>query len=497
PRTDPQRPHAAWMGEIDSGSAADEGASLVALQQLIAGRRELLGKLRPSRQTGPLRDQLSTQDVFATLGQLQALPPSTTGAARGLHGIRQALLVQTRQQRGGGAALSQKDNDTFELLNMLYGQLESEIRADAPGAALIRRLQVPLLRVALQDRAFFVRGRHPARQLLNAVAESAARWLGDDDFDPQMLAPLQQAVTHVVEHYNGDDAVFAASNDSLGQHLRAQARKAEMIERRHVEAARGKEKLEVAKRRAAQTLTALIGNRRLARFVRALLNQAWADVLTLTLLRQGEHSGEWRQRVDITRQIIAACGLGGTPTVPGLRAHLEAALIQVGYHADEAEVIAQRLTSTDSDDDNDAASRTELTVKLKARSRLGENATAASKPLPLPPPRTRDEQGRYEQLRVLPFGTWIEFTTNPQDDVVRRRLSWFSPITDNALFVNQRGQRIGEQSLDSLARMLASGQAKIVTAERARLVDRAWQAVVSALRSFAGRNDQPPLAEAT
>ena len=38
--------------------------------------------------------------------------------------------------------------------------------------------------------------------------------------------------------------------------------------------------------------------------------------------------------------------------------------------------------------------------------------------------------------------------------------------------------------------MLAAGQARIVTADRARLVDRAWQAAVHALRSFAGLGDK-------
>ena len=131
-------------------------------------------------------------------------------------------------------------------------------------------------------------------------------------------------------------------------------------------------------------------------------------------------------------------------------------------------------------------------MKLKARTRLGEDAERARRPDL--PPRTPEEQARYEQLRVMPFGTWIEFTTNQQGDVVRRRMSWFSPVTDNALFVNQRGQRIGEHSLDSLARMIAAGQARIVTAERGRLVDRAWQAALRTLRSFAGRGDAPPIA---
>ena len=73
---------------------------------------------------------------------------------------------------------------------------------------------------------------------------------------------------------------------------------------------------------------------------------------------------------------------------------------------------------------------------------------------------------------------------------MRRRLSWFSPVTDNALFVNQRGQRVGEQSLDSLARMIAIGQAHVVTADKGRMVDRAWQSALNALRSFAGGQPQ-------
>src|SRR5690606_13431106 len=106
--------------------------------------------------------------------------------------------------------------------HLLYGQLEGEIRSDAPAAALIRRLQLPLLRVALQDQAFFVQATHPARELLNTVAETAASWLDQDDLDPQLLTPLRQAVTDVVEKYDGDTAVFEASNDRLQSHLQAQ-----------------------------------------------------------------------------------------------------------------------------------------------------------------------------------------------------------------------------------------------------------------------------------
>jgi hypothetical protein len=489
---DPQRPYTAWMGEAEDGpDGIDEEAAFGMLQQLLTGRRELIGKLRPGGRE-KARHPLSSRDVDDALSALQRAPQSPTGAPRSLLDVKQTVLAQARQQRGHGAALSQQDNDTFELLNLLYGQIEGEIRPDAPASALIRRLQLPLLRVALADRGFFVRAHHPARQLLNTVAENAAKWLDPDDFDPQLLLPLQQAVTQVVENYDGDAAVFAASNQALQTHLQAQVRKAEMLERRHVEAARGKEKLEVAKLRAEETLTALIGDQPLPKFVRALLNQAWADVLTLTLLRQGDDSEEWQKQLEATRKIVAACGKGGAPVEPALATHIEGALTQVGYHIDEAGVIAQRLTSSKSDEE-DPASRTELAMKLKARTRLGEDASKAKKPVL--PPRTPEEQARYDQLRVMPFGSWIEFVTNQQGDVVRRRLSWYSPMTDNALFVNQRGQRVGEQSLDSLARMITHGQARIVTAERARLVDRAWQAALSALRSFAGSGEDNAVVE--
>ena len=479
---EPARPHTAWLGEPEHDAGGiDESAAFALLQQLLSGRRDLLGKLRPDVGGNKLRMQLDTQDILQALDGLQGAA-SPTGSMRSLQDIKQALLAQSRQLHGKGAALAREDSDAFELLGMLYTQIEREMRKDTPAVGLLNRLQIPLLRVALQDRAFFVRPQHPARQLLNAVAESGANWLGDDEIDPQLVGPLRQAVEYVVSHYRDDPTVFDNAHRDLQGHLQQMARKAELTERRHVEAARGKEKLEMAKLRASEVIEAAVRDKRLPKFVRALLNQAWADVLTLTLLRHGEESDEWRRQLEATNQIVTATGRGGA-AVPGLSDQIEGALGRVGYHAEEAVAIARRLTTGLAEDEDDPASRTELAMRLKARARLGEDTEA---PKPKLPPRTPEEQAAYDQLRTLPFGTWFDFVSNQQGDCVRRRLSWYSPLTDNALFVNQRGQRIGEQSLDSLARMVSRGQARVVTADRGRLVDRAWHGALSALRSFAG-----------
>ncbi|KRA15045.1 MULTISPECIES: DUF1631 domain-containing protein [unclassified Lysobacter] len=480
------RPYTAWTGQTDVAAIAaggDEGGDYASLQQLLSGRRDLLGKLRPGAQPAA-RPPLPTDDLIDALRALQATPAQAAPPQRSVSDLRQTLLAQARQQRGEAATLSREDSDAFELLDLFYGEIERELRGDAATTGLLGRLQVPLLRLALQDRAFFVRSQHPARQLLNAVAEAGASWIPKEESDPQLNEQLRRAVDHVVEHYDGDATVFEAANQSLQDHLRTMARKAEVAERRHVEAARGKEKLEMAKQQAGEAIQSAVHGQALPKFVQALLTQAWSDVLTLTLLRHGEESDEWRRQVEATRQIVAANVVGASERAPGgLDGDIEHALTLVGYHADEANAISRQLTVGATAANDDVASRTELAMKLKARARLGEDNSAVKRDLP---PRGEQEQICWEHIRTLPFGTWFEFVVNQQGDAVRRRLSWFSTVTDNALFVNQRGQRIGEQSLDSLARMMAQGQARVVTAEKGRLVDRAWNAALGVLRGFVG-----------
>ena len=480
-----------------------DASSFTSLQQLLSGRRAsdhrnaaLASGMGAGRGTHPGAAgepravlpsiPLSTHDVLANLRTLQAMPVATRPGQprRRMADVQDTLLAQVRQAHGPQAALVQEDSDTFELLGLLYNEIEREVKRDAPAVDLLVQLQVPVAQAALHDRKFFLRAQHPARELLNSVAESGATWLGEDEMDPVLLQKLQQAVAKVVADYHGDESVFETANTEVQGHYRAMAHKAEVTERRHVEAARGKDRLEVAKHRAEQTITEALHGREPPKFVQALLSQAWADVLTLTLLRNGESSEEWRQQVDVTQRIatITANDAPGTEPDEALTGQIEQALSQVGYHGDEAAAIARRLSSAGGEDET--TSKTELAARLKARSRLGEPVVPQKKAVQVP--RTLREQECHEYLRTLPFGTWFEFVTNQQGDASRQRLSWYSPITDNALFVNQRGQRIGEQSLDSLARMMARDQVRVVTQDKGRLIDRAWQATVKALRNIAG-----------
>ncbi|RBJ40158.1 DUF1631 domain-containing protein, partial [Xanthomonas oryzae pv. oryzae] len=430
-------------------------------------------------------------DALASLQGALATQAAATPQASGIDAVQRQVLELLRSQHGPNAVLAPQDKDTFDLLGLLYAQMQHEVRQQTPAQALLAKLQVPVARAALADSHFFVRDQHPVRELLNTVAESGAVWLGEDDIDPQLLHKLGSAVEKIVNDYQGDEAVFVAANGDIQTHLRALARKAEVTERRHVDAARGKERLESAKQQAEARIEQICEQSAPPRFVQSLLRQAWSDVLTLTLLRRGEQSPEWDERQALTARIAeVTCRSEGQPADTALGTDVETALLQVGYHHDEAAAIARRLSTPGGEDE--VTSRTELAAKLKARTRLGDQGDSAPRKAAATP-RTPAEEQCYTQLRNLPFGTWFEFVVNQQGELRRQRLSWYSPMTGNALFVNQRGQKVGEHSLDSLARLMAGGQARLLVEEKSRLIDRAWHATVRTLRSLAGKS---PVTEA-
>ncbi|MFN3843973.1 MAG: DUF1631 domain-containing protein [Rehaibacterium terrae] len=508
------RPHTAWPGETtwsppsapapDSDSDSGEANEMFAiLRQLLAGRRQLAGKFgqpggTPAR-SGPAF-VASQEDVESVLGLLQQKPASAVlvdgkPAPRSVHHVKQDLLAQLRQWAPEGAAptLADEDADTIDLVGMLFDHIMKDVRPNSPAAVLLAKLQVPLLRVALRDKGFFTRQRHPARQMLNAIAESGAYWVGEDEAERGTVEKMRMLVDRVVTEFNGDPTLFEALLQDLSGHLQTSVHKAEVAERRHVEAARGKERLALARMRACEAIGARVKGKKLPRFVHTLLTQAWADVLALTALRQGEDSELFTRQLAIADRLVrASCASAGsedalTAEEAGqMRQEIEQALTQVGYHGEDAAAIAARMLSgSDDNGKEDAASRTELALRLKARARLGEELEADKRKARTTP---LDDEAKacLEQIKHLPFGTWFEFMSNQQGDRVRRRLSWYSTITGHALFVNHRGQRVGEYTLEWLAQAMAAQQVRIVPAEKGTIIDRAWHAILGALRSFSG-----------
>jgi hypothetical protein len=88
--------------------------------------------------------------------------------------------------------------------------------------------------------------------------------------------------------------------------------------------------------------------------------------------------------------------------------------------------------------------------------------------------------GMRQALEVvdnLAFGTWFTFCPGEDATPVRLKLSWFSQLSGNYMFVDSMGIKAAVKERIELASLLADGQARILSDEQQTFVQRAMLAV--------------------
>ncbi|HEX7370192.1 MAG TPA: DUF1631 family protein [Rhodanobacteraceae bacterium] len=458
------------------------------LHDLLGARRKALYP-EGSAAAAQSAEFASMPELQEALAALQAMPTRQFDPNAGKR-LGEDLMAELRRQSATdrAPALQPEHRDSMELIGLLYEQLLGETRNEGIAQQLLASLQVPLSRVALSDSSFFTVRNHPARRLLNLVLETANLWLdrSDEQFDVALNQRLQRTVHRVVKEYNGDLGVIEQEATDLDAHLKLLKRRAEIAERRQVEAAQGRDRLQDARAEASRAIDKRLAGRKATPLVRALLEHAWTDALTLTLLRDGANSDAYRRRLAAVDQLL---GASSERDATKLAADLNHGLTQVGLQAGEADQITRYALELPQKSTHDAAtptpSQTELLIRLKARRKPDEEEAAEPAPssprkLPLAP----SERRALESLKKLPFGTWLDFTVNQQGQRVARKLSWYAPTSGRCLLVNARGAAAPERTLEQVARMMARGQVHVLPPQDAGMIDRAWNALVSGLRKF-------------
>ena len=89
--------------------------------------------------------------------------------------MRQVVISHAPQDAGGDAHLAQADDDVVNFVGMLFDYILNDRNLAIPMKALIGRLQLPIVRLAIIDRSFFGKSGHPARQLLNELSSAGHR----------------------------------------------------------------------------------------------------------------------------------------------------------------------------------------------------------------------------------------------------------------------------------------------------------------------------------
>jgi hypothetical protein len=415
-----------------------------------------------------------------------------------VEGLKSALQrqLESHSQQPGQQKLTDQEADIIDLVGMLFDFiLDDTCLADCYKTAL-SHLHTPYLKVALQDTALFTQRQHPARRLLNALAQAGVLFGGPDD-ECGLLDKMRWVVERVINGFSGDLLLFEALLEEFGEYTSTLKDKVELRERRAVEAAKGRDKLLSARQQALEVIAGCLSNRELPSIIRSFLELTWTDVLVFVLLRHGEHSREWRRTSEVAEQLAwsgTVLDAAGRERLQGLRVTLlddlhKGLQLLGGHHEDDIRRLLQDLVAcqhaVQAKQPQLAAALHPTLPESTLGVMLGEDATLAplaSHQPDLPPLA----QALSEELKHIEFGTWFEFDADGQTRTLK--LSWFSPTTRNYMFVDHSGQRVAVKALPQLAREMEQGLARIVPPERATpLMDRALTAIYRVLQRFAGR----------
>jgi hypothetical protein len=513
-------------GEIEVSSTESEIASLVSeLHTLLQARRPRAPAASSAHAGHPVpgmathgAQQASAQEMLNALSLMQneltsqALPARPTAAPLPIAPARvKHELVEQMRRLGGGARAGQlgSDEDTIDLVGMLFDFAVQDRNLPAPIQALLGRLQIPYLKVALMDRDFVARKSHPARRLLDDVAQACVGWSEESDKDNRLYNKVQEVVSTLLRDFDDDTAVFEKLNADFNDFVDKNRKRAELVERRTAEAARGREKLETAQRTAARSILNKVSGRSLPGNVRDLLTRRWSNYLVLTYLRHGEDSPEFKAAERFVEDFAWSVEpktaekdrVRLRDMMPQLESTLRHGLAATGFHEGHLEEVWKEIEEIYEQqimgDETPDAIADALKAPAPAETSIRFASSKAGEEVVFDANQIEDaaaDQMALDALdtwlkiaRALKTGTWFEFI---RDDGSRERakLLWISTIRALYLFVNRNGLKIAEKTAAELAEELK--QQKTVILEQVALVDRALQAILEQLRQSNADKDK-------
>ena len=315
-------------------------ASLDTIGDALAARRHALGT-PPSSGGGPVLAGTALDKALETLQRMPATPRVPEHAAATLK-QRIAACVSGGTQPSS-ARFERRTDDTIEFVDLVFEHLLRHGAGTAPAQALLRHLEIPTLRVALNDAGFFSNPQHPVRRLLNVVSEIALYWLDPQRTDSELHKLTRAALEQIADQPTLPDDQFADIADRLTRAVDRLSQRASVLETRLVARAVAQEKLEVARRRAAAVCAEICADLAADTPRRVFLETTWKDVLVLTLLRSGGGSERWRERTEAARWLARARGQRETLTETQFRRIAEQAITLLGFQPAEIEAQLGKL----------------------------------------------------------------------------------------------------------------------------------------------------------
>ncbi|HEY3459780.1 MAG TPA: DUF1631 family protein, partial [Casimicrobiaceae bacterium] len=252
--------------------------------------------------------------IVATPGLREGLTRLQGGESQfdveGMHvafsGIPQGTqnVLRNLQESPLGQRANQLEAMTIEMVAMLFDFI-FETR-DLPDGikALLARLQIPVLKVAMLDGAFFAKKTHPSRLLVNALASAGLGWspaMGQDD---PLYRTIERIVRRIVDGFGDNLAIFDELRAELEAFLASEERSAEENFSATADAINEGDRRDLASVIAKSEIERRIESYPIPRFLAQFLRSKWQSALEGVYLRDGDESETWSTSVATLEDLV-------------------------------------------------------------------------------------------------------------------------------------------------------------------------------------------------
>jgi hypothetical protein len=404
-----------------------------------------------------------------------------------------------REFRGSdaGQGLGHLDAVTVDIVATLFDFIFDDKAIADPIKALIGRLQIPVLKVAMLDKSFFSSKAHPARRLLDGISRAAVRCGPAAGHEDALYARIAEIIERLQNEFAQDTSLFDSLCGELESFLDSQEQMADACAARAAPLVAAQEHREMAAVAAEQALAGWL-QMPLPGAVADLLNNEWRSLLVRHYL-DGDDAA-WDTAVTTVADLVAS--VQPQPDVKDrklLAARLPLLVKRIHDSLDRLDI-----------PDNRRLSLIDALFSLHAAVLRGAapvvNEVVPAEPMPMAEPEIASERidegdAQLESISLvdadalpvaeadgdistrvaeLQRGDWVEFAGG-ESGPVRYRLAWISPQRGILLFTNPQSPRAVSIAPAALALQIERGEATIVPVEP--IFDRAVTRALESLKA--------------
>lgn len=425
-------------------------------------------------------------------------------------------VIRNIQSSGMVGNVGAADSMIIDVVAMLFDYILDDANVPPAMKALIGRLQIPMLKVGMLDKSFFSRKAHPARKLLNKLAEAAVGWNGEHD--QALYKKVESVVQRVLVEFENEVSLFGALLEDFEDFLTKEQQKAEHLEAQSARMVQGKERLRATKQRVRIEVERRCKGS-VPKFVRQFLVSYWQNLLLVTAIKEGDESIAWKRNLTTMDNLVWSLQPKTTAMardrlvklLPSLLRLLREGMALVSMREEDFESFLEQLAGAHAAIVNTASSETEVSelavvddplaaVEVIDVEPVQEDAILTTATIhrlvaagdidveevtladDAAAEQTVADDEFIERVRALRQGMWVEFSQE-DGNALRAKLTWVSPVTGAYLFTNRQGLKACDKTLQGLATELRRGSARVL--DDAPLFDRAVSSVIDGLRKQA------------